>query len=165
MFTIVFFLFFQGYSEFRVRGFPSLTPLINEYSKGADALGPYWEQPGRDILDNHLVAIPSPSDVVPDKFSDFQRVHYTGDYNSSLPNPRPVILRKKTTWEGLHAYLRTFSSLHTFHERHPEDLENPEGDISTRFLNNLRREAEKAGAEGEEIEIELPLTVLLAKRA
>jgi hypothetical protein len=71
----------QIYSEFRVAGHPSLTPLITEYAQGSDpenSLGPHWQQPGRSILDNHLVHIPSAIDVLPDKFTEFERVFFTG---------------------------------------------------------------------------------------
>lgn len=71
------------------------------------------------------------------------------------------------------AYFRTFSSLHTFHEKHPEDLDNPRGDIAVRFWNNLKRvvaeEDEKRDSEvpgnEEEIDVEWPLALILAKRA
>lgn len=71
----------QIYSEFRVAGQPLLTPLIKEYAQGSDpenSLGPHWQQPGRSILDNHLVQVPSATSVLPDKFSDFERVFFTG---------------------------------------------------------------------------------------
>jgi len=38
---------------------------------------------GRSILDNHLVHIPSAIDVLPDKFTEFERVFFTGA--SSFP--------------------------------------------------------------------------------
>lgn len=67
----------QGYSEMRFTNFPSLTPLITHYSQGAsfspqakplgaaahpppppeedaDTLGPYWQQPGRWLIETHL---------------------------------------------------------------------------------------------------------------
>jgi hypothetical protein len=49
-----------------------------------------------------------------------------GDYYPSLPSTRPVILHKKMTW----------SLLHTYHERYPDDLKRPDGDIAVRSLNN-----------------------------
>ena len=45
----------QGYSEFRLSRYPTATKLINQYMQGSDpknSLGPYWERPGRTILDN-----------------------------------------------------------------------------------------------------------------
>ncbi|OCH88088.1 hypothetical protein OBBRIDRAFT_836890, partial [Obba rivulosa] len=73
------------------------------------------------------------------------------EYHPALPNPRPPILRKHTTWAGLLAYLRTFSGLHTFHERFPTDASNPGGGLEERFWRRLRREAKVAegATEGE----------------
>jgi len=72
---------FWVYSEFRIAGYPHLVPLIIEYSQGSDpknSLGPHWQQPGRSILENHLVQVPSATDVLPDHFTDFKRVFFTG---------------------------------------------------------------------------------------
>ena len=40
-------------------------------------------------------------------------------------------MRKEMTWRDLLAYFRTWSALHTFHERFPEDKTSME---DTRFL-------------------------------
>ncbi|KAI0343842.1 S-adenosyl-L-methionine-dependent methyltransferase [Trametopsis cervina] len=157
-----------GYSEFRLSRFPSATKLINEYAQGSDpltSLGPHWERPGRTIVDEHLVAIPDPNEVVPDAFRDFERVYFTGDHHPSLPHTRPVILRKKMSWDDLMSYLRTFSSLHTFQEKHPDDRLNPDGDIAERFLNRLKEDvARQDGKAGEDVDVEWPLALILARR-
>ncbi|PCH37184.1 S-adenosyl-L-methionine-dependent methyltransferase [Wolfiporia cocos MD-104 SS10] len=168
-----------GYSQFRVAGYPTCTPLINAYS-GVDStstLGPYWEQPGRTILDEHLQAIPDPRTVDYDGqpgasiWSEFQRVYYVGAHHPALPHTLPALLRKRTTWAGVLHYLRTFSALYSFHEAHPDDLHHPAGDVAVRFWRALRAEvAQQKGRTGEEdeaeeIEIEWPMAVLLARRA
>ncbi|KAH9940655.1 S-adenosyl-L-methionine-dependent methyltransferase [Amylocystis lapponica] len=154
-----------GYSEFRLTHYPSVTPLIQAYSQSADTLtsiGPYWQQPGRSILDNHLQAIP---DAPHPTFSACERVYFTGGHHPGLPEPQQVIMRKTTTWTGLMDYLRTCSALHTFHERNPED-----GDIALRFWRRLKEEV--AAGEGravpgdeEEVEAEWPMALILATRA
>ncbi|KAI0700292.1 S-adenosyl-L-methionine-dependent methyltransferase [Cytidiella melzeri] len=158
-----------GYSEFRLTGYPSATKLINQYSQGSDpanSLGPHWERPGRTIVDEHLVAIPDPETVVPGAFCDFERVYFTGDYYPNLPDTRPVILRKKMSWDDLMSYLRTFSALHTFHEKYPEDLQRADGDIAGRFLHRLQEEVIlQKGQAAEEIDVEWPLALILARRA
>ena len=73
------------------------------------------------------------------------------------------------TWEDLLAYLRTFSSLHTFHEKYPEDLKRPEGDLAVRFWKSLqadvaRSEEKSVDDIAPEIDIEWPLAVILARR-
>ncbi|KAG2122202.1 hypothetical protein BD769DRAFT_1746830 [Suillus cothurnatus] len=67
---------FWIYSEFRFTRYPSLTQKIKTYSQGVDPLhsvGPYWQQPGRSILENHLVKVPDGNEVVSSAFSDFER--------------------------------------------------------------------------------------------
>ncbi|EMD36616.1 hypothetical protein CERSUDRAFT_84797 [Gelatoporia subvermispora B] len=176
-----------GYSEFRLPAIPHATPLIHAYSRGSDpatSLGPHWEQPGRTVVDDHLVAIPDP----PAGFHDVERVYFTGDYHPDLPNPRPPILSQRTTWAGLLEYLRTFSSLHTFKEQYPEDATRPGGGIEERFWRRLRREAARTKeaaapvqvlgwehgvgeegegpmvAEDEEVTIEWPVAMILARK-
>ena len=73
--------FTQIYSEFRFTLYPSLTRRINAYAQGLDPLhsvGPYWQQPGRSILENHLVQIPEGNEVIPGAFKDFERAFFTG---------------------------------------------------------------------------------------
>lgn len=162
-----------GYSEFRLSGRPTTTQLINEFMQGSDpknSIGPYWERPGRTILDNHLVDIPDPAQVIPGKFSAFERVFFSGAHNPALPNARPVILRKTLTWEELKGYLYSASALHTFNERNPEDVRRPDGDLATRFCLALKEEV--ARVEGKEVpkeedtvDIEWPLTLILARKA
>ena len=75
-------------------------------------------------------------------------------------------MRKKMSWDDLMSYLRTFSALHTFHEKYPDDLRRSDGDIAVRFLNRLRDEvASQKGEAGEEIDVEWPLALILARRA
>lgn len=94
-----------------------------------------------------------------------------GNHHDYLPGEqsRPVILQKTVTWDGLLAYLNTFSSLHTYHQKHPEDLENPAGDIAQRFRQRLLDHVkdQSGGVEpslSDEVEIEWPLALLMVKR-
>lgn len=159
---------FWGYSEMRLTKFPSLTPLITDYFNGTDprnSIGPYWEQPGRSVLDGHLLKVPSATDVHPDKFSEFERVFFTGDHFPELPSPHPVIMRKRMSWDDFLALLYTASSLHTFHQRFPEDKEHSDGDIAVRFLKKLREATLSDGSKEESIEVEWPLALILGRRA
>ncbi|KAF8577836.1 S-adenosyl-L-methionine-dependent methyltransferase [Ramaria rubella] len=169
---------FWGYSQFRIAGCPSLTPLIHDYSLGKDpnnSLGLYWEQPGRSILDNHFLDVPKAPE--PD-FKDHEHIFWTGDYYPAISSPRPTLLRKGVSWEGFQAYLRTFSALYAFHEKHPEDAskrtglahrpsDGKGGDIVERFWWRLKDEIAKhnGGDEGEEVDIEWPMAMLLFKRS
>jgi len=162
---------FWGYSEFRLPRYPSLTPTITSYFQGnnpAESMGPYWQQPGRSILENLLLDIPSATDVLPDQFTDFQRVFYTSPYHLHVPSPLPVILIKSVTWSDLLAYFRTASAFHTFQEQFPEDSKRPDGDLAARFLRRLIEGAAKEDGKNieihDEVQIEWPLALILAKR-
>ncbi|KAG1796066.1 S-adenosyl-L-methionine-dependent methyltransferase [Suillus plorans] len=163
---------FWIYSEFRFTRYPSLTQNINAYSQGIDPLNsvaPYWQQPGRSILENHLVEVPDGNEVVPGAFTDFERVFFTGDHYPSLPSPHSVILHKKMTWDDLLSYLNTWSSLHTFRQHNPTDAENPRGDVAMRFWKDLKEGAEREdgrAVEGhDEVDIEWPVAMIMVKRA
>ena len=94
-------------------------------------------------------------------------ISLSGDHHAHVPSPRPVILRKTMAWSDLLAYFRTFSSLHTFHEKHPEDLEDPNGDIAMRFLKSLKELVSRQGGaveDSDKIDVEWPLALILAKK-
>ena len=95
---------------------------------------------------------------------------FAGAHNPALPNPRPVILRKTLTREELRGYFYTASALHTFAEQNPEDAQREDGDLATRLQRSLKEEV--ARVEGREVprdeetvDIEWPLTLILARRA
>jgi hypothetical protein len=61
-----------------------LTPLITAYAQGTDkltSLGPYFERPGRTILERHLVDVPGPREVLGEggKLSEEERVYFAGE--------------------------------------------------------------------------------------
>ena len=73
----------QSYSTFRLPRYPTLTPQVIHFFQGTDSktsIGPYWQQPGRLILEEHLVAVPDPGTVIPGAFKDFMRCYFTGVY-------------------------------------------------------------------------------------
>ncbi|TBU31471.1 S-adenosyl-L-methionine-dependent methyltransferase [Dichomitus squalens] len=162
-----------GYSEFRLSRYPTATKLINQYMQGSDpknSLGPFWERPGRTILDNHLLDVPAPEAVAPGQFSAFERVFFAGAHEPALPDPRPVILRKTLTWDELRGYFYTASALHTFAEQNPEDAQRADGDLATRFQRSLKEEVARVDGKGlpkdeDTVDIEWPLTLILARRA
>ncbi len=57
-----------------------------------NSIGPYWERPGRTILDNHLVAIPNAEEVVPGAFKDFTRCYFTGRLSLCISDFRLLLV-------------------------------------------------------------------------
>lgn len=130
------------YAEFRLPAYPSLTPLITSYHQGSDSrssVGMYFQRPGRTILERMLVDVPDPASVLGEKseLGDVQRMYFCGTNIPppvTLPpghNPQPSLMHKEMSWRDLLGYFRTASALHTYHEKHPEDLDSEE---DARFL-------------------------------
>lgn len=74
-------LCYQVYAEFRLKDFPSVWPMVTSYAQGTDpvtSLGPHFQRPGRTKLENLLRDVPDLKNMLPDDFSDFRRVYYTG---------------------------------------------------------------------------------------
>ncbi|KAF9481760.1 S-adenosyl-L-methionine-dependent methyltransferase [Pholiota conissans] len=187
---------FWVYTEFRLANYPTLTPLITAYAQGTDplnSLGSYFQRPGRTILERYLVDVPEPredSDLEP-----LTRAYFCeeGDAPSFLPqHPTilPTLMRTRMRWRDLLTYFRTWSSLHTYHEKYPEDLKRPDdtrflkedlesssgaddelrgGDIAVRFWKDLREGVSElscdipVGAE-DDVLIEWPVSLLLTRK-
>jgi len=188
---------FWVYAEFRLSHYPTLTPLITTYAQGSNlntSLGPHFQRPGRTVLERHLVDVPEPSSILKDGgLEKLHRAFFCGDdIPSFIPHDAPkypIIMHKEMTWRDLLAYFRTWSSLHTFHERFPEDKTHVEdarfleadlaigsgaddlrgGDIAIRFWKDLRENAlkvtpeAKVGAE-DTILVEWPLALILTRK-
>lgn len=83
----------QGYGEVTIPKYPYLKPLISDYHGGPDqlgmvatssappcslrSLGPYWEQPGRSIVEGLLRDVPAATEVSPGSFSEFRRTFFS----------------------------------------------------------------------------------------
>jgi len=191
---------FWVYAEFRLSNYPALTPLITEYAQGSNfhtSLGPHFQRPGRTILERHLVDVPEPSSILKgDGLERLHRAFFCGDdIPSFIPqnaSTHPIIMRKEMTWRDLLAYFRTWSSLHTFHERFPEDKTSTEdarfleadlavgsagadddirgGDIAIRFWKDLREKTLKESPEAKVgvedlVLVEWPLALILTRKA
>lgn len=158
-----------GYGEVTTSKYPYLKPLISDYHEGGDQLGPYWEQPGRSIVEGLLREVPAATEVCPSTFTEFQRSFFSSPHITDVPKPLPVILKKKMTWSDLLQYFKTSSALRNFHEKHPEDLARSDGDISERFLSQLIRTVEgrescKIIPEKDQVQMEWPLGLLQTRK-
>lgn len=190
----------QVYSEFRLPNYPSLTHLITEYAQGTNpetSLGPHWQRPGRTILERHLVDIPEPQQILNQQGtfgSSLHRLFFTGNeghlsdansltlthplgpyYTNELPQAStfPIISQTRTTWRGHLDYLYTWSSLHTYHEKYPEDKalsfeQGGDGNIAERFWKALKVGAEKESGKPQTDEdvliVDWPIAVIMAHK-
>ena len=82
-------------------------------------------------------------------------------------------MRKMFTFPTLEGYLRTWSSLHTYHESHPDDTANTgkgpvNGDIVERLVGKIAMgiegEGPRGGEQKGEVEGAWPLTLMMIKK-
>ncbi|KAG5339841.1 hypothetical protein C0989_003350 [Termitomyces sp. Mn162] len=100
------------YGEMRLPEYPSTASLITAYAQGKDrltSLGPYFERPGRTILENMLTDVPDPTLMesvikVRGGLSHFERRYYAGDicFSSPPPNPPFSLRSQHDSWLGPH---------------------------------------------------------------
>ena len=135
----------QVYADSRIRGHPAATPLLEQFVSGSGPhdVGPYWQQPGRCRLQDHLRALPPPAPAV---LAARAHLVFAGDWYPARKHPgadvREVILSRPATLDSLEAYLRTWSSVHTYLERFPDVAamrgNGAEGDVVDRFISKLK---------------------------
>ncbi|KAG8893954.1 hypothetical protein FRB99_001618 [Tulasnella sp. 403] len=178
---------FWGYSVFHVVGHPELASIHRAFEENEDCLGPFWEQPGINILSSYFRDIPFPD--APEWDATFRRrVYFFGETDTTAkfqdrppyyPLPQEgeslppvgeyvtdVLLRKYITWEALEAYIRTWSAVLRYQTKYPEDKERrgrgEEGDIVDRWFAALKKGAPECK---EGVDIEVPLFMMVVKRA
>ncbi|SCZ88406.1 BZ3500_MvSof-1268-A1-R1_Chr2-1g04389 [Microbotryum saponariae] len=141
------FVFF-GYGEmfFPQPSSPELNQLVPEYS--GNLLKDYWQQPGRGIAESLLSQYAFPSRDSDKRWdtSSFRRDYFlraSSDSSPAVPtNPEDppnvqvekhdLILEHVWSLKELEAYLRTWSSAHTYDEKH-----GPGSDVVRSFVEKL----------------------------
>ena len=112
---------------------------------GSHDIGPYWQQPGRSILQNHLREIVHAG---PPLLTDRKYLVFSGDWYPESKHPgaevRDVIMSWPSTFERLEAYLRTWSAVHSYLEKFPDVAamrgKGAEGDVVDRIISKLKEE-------------------------
>lgn len=130
--------------------------------------------------------VPTATEVCPGVFSEFRRTFFSctslplhtiikltllmkAPHIIDVPSPLPTILKKTMTWSDFLQLLRTSSALRNFHDKYPEDLTRPDGDISERLFAQLVRNVEEREGceitpEKDEVQVEWPLGLLQARK-
>ncbi|GAA5893720.1 class I SAM-dependent methyltransferase [Sporobolomyces salmoneus] len=194
---------FWGYGEIFFPQRPELSALIPPYSGQLLGtapyfplsiithlltscwMGPYWEQPGRSIVENLLIPFPLPvssnfsSQIPPDRTrtqsicdafdrDSLKRAFYLSN-PSQTPELRPaerdagiiistgsLLLTKQWTVKGLEGYLRTWSSLHKYREENGSQPDIVEG-----LIRDLK---EKGWKDGEDVEAAWEVGMVMGKK-
>lgn len=98
---------------------------FGEVAPGFEGMGPYWEQPGRNILRGLLRSVEVPGD----HWKDVTRIEHEPGKQDGADGSW---LRKKMKLGEVEAYTRTFSSYQSWKDAHPEvksRADGGEGDV------------------------------------
>lgn len=110
-------LAFWGYTDHVFRDYPKASRLLHEtaYGMSKDLLGPYWQQPGRSIVQNFLRDVKPP----PGEWEVERR-----EYDPNLLGPQSkqgrFVMERRMPVVATMEYMRTWSSYHGWKETHPD---------------------------------------------
>ncbi|KAI0020486.1 S-adenosyl-L-methionine-dependent methyltransferase [Xylariomycetidae sp. FL0641] len=92
-----------------------------EVAPGLEAMGPYWEQPGRNILRDMLRSVHPP----PEDWMDVVRPEH--EPGALVDPPKSYWLRKKMALGRFESYVRTYSAYRAWKDAHPEIKSRADG--------------------------------------
>lgn len=157
-----------GYKDNYFVDYPTATKILDHYCYGPDTMGPYWEQPGRNILRELY------KDIVPPEqdWEDVRRIEYQPKTEGKGSGDGEVLMQKKLKLGEMEGYTRTFSSFHTWAHEHPEQKprkDGGEGDIVDEMFDKMLEAEPDWRAKGEnwrdfEVENEWGSVILLARK-
>ncbi|CAI4038644.1 hypothetical protein SMKI_05G2590 [Saccharomyces mikatae IFO 1815] len=130
-----------GYADPVFPEYPEFDELMIEVPYGKDALGPYWEQPGRARLRTML----KNSNLDPVRFHDIQVSYFNAkDVRNKerlhQNTEKPLFIRKQITLVEFAEYIRTWSAYHQW-KQDPKNRDKK--DIADWFIEeSLRRRPE-----------------------
>lgn len=163
-------LAFWGYKDNIFVDHPKATAVLDKYCYGASYMGPFWEQPGRNILRDRLHAVVPPES----DWEDIQRIEYEPNTEGKGvgKGEGEVLMGKRLKLGEVEGYVRTFSAYWSWVAAHPEEKsrkEGGEGDIVDRMFEEMLGVEEGWGKMGEgwrevEVENEWGSVILMARR-
>lgn len=127
-------LAYWGYCDVSILGYPEATKTLNDLCYGEKYLGPYWQQPGRNILRNRI-----PTDPPIDLFTDIER--HDRDESGYKPlapgtkNSDRLVLHKEMPVSLVFQYVCSWSSYHIWRKENPDA-----SDIVFEVFEMLKRE-------------------------
>lgn len=135
-------LAYWGYVDSAFTKSSEASQLILEYSYGDHCLGPYWEQPGRNLLRNLLRDIEVPTNL-------YENIEH--HYNADM-----LTMKKSVPLSAILDYMKTFSAYHAWKTEHPL-----EKDIAEEFYEKIKNS--QSWKDDTEVEIQWQTTLTLAR--
>jgi len=161
-------LAFWGYKDNVFVEYPGATKVLDEYCYGKDTMGPFWEQPGRNMLRDKLRAV-----VPPERdWEDVRRIEYEPVTRGKGSGEGEVLMERRLKLGEMEGYMRTFSCFHNWAAAYPDRKarnEGGEGDIVDEMFDKMLEVEPEWKAAGEnwrdlEVENEWGSYILLAKK-
>jgi SAM-dependent methyltransferase len=163
-------LAFWGYKDPVFVDYPAATKVFDDYCYGPNAMGPFWEQPGRNIVRDKYRAIVPPAE----DWLNVERIEYEpGTKGCGSGNGTGTVLMHKMAKLGeVEGYVRTFSSYHNWMAQHPDrraKKDGGKGDIVDEMFEKILEAEPTWKAEGErwkefEVENEWGSVILMARK-
>jgi hypothetical protein len=161
-------LAFWGYKDNIFVDYPKVTKVLDHYCYGEPTMGPFWEQPGRNILRDRL------HDIVPPEsdWEDIERIEYEPGVHGEGSGEGTPLMFKRLKLGEVESYARTFSSYWNWIAEHSERKARKDGgpgDIVDEMFDKMLEvepEWKKAGDKWRDIEVENEWgsVILMARR-
>jgi trans-aconitate 3-methyltransferase len=161
-------LAFWGYTDHFFRDYPKASKMLHETAYGAskDQLGPYWPQPGRSIVQNHLRDVKPPENDW-----EVHRREYDPDVDRSGPKDGIFFMQKRMTVGMNMDYVRTWSSYHGWQETHRDRKaknSGGDGDVVDDLFEEIKEAEPEWKAEedwqAKEVDVEWGTGLVLARK-
>jgi hypothetical protein len=163
-------LAFWGYKDNVFVDYPKASQVLLDYCYGEEKMGPYWEQPGRDILRGKYRGIVPPGE----EWEDVRRVEYEPGTKGKGSGEGDCIMRSRMRLGEMEGYARTFSSFHNWvqaegNKGRKKRSEGGVGDIVDEMFDEMLEvepEWKKAGENWRDLEVENEWgsVILMARR-
>ncbi|RDL38876.1 S-adenosyl-L-methionine-dependent methyltransferase [Venustampulla echinocandica] len=161
-------LAFWGYKDNYFVDYPKATSIMDEYCYGEKTMGPYWEQPGRQILRDLY------RDIVPpeDQWEDITRTEYEPRMMGKGSGIGELLMYRRMKLGEIEGYTRTFSSFHAWAAAHPEEKarkDGGKGDILDEMFDKMLEAEPEWREKGDnwrdfEVETEWGSVILMARK-
>lgn len=161
-------LAFWGYKDNYLVDYPKATSIMDEYCYGERTMGPYWEQPGRQILRGLYRDI-----VIPEsQWTDVERTEYEPGTKGKGSGTGELLMYRRMKLGEMEGYLRTFSSFHAWAATHPEAKargNGGKGDIVDEMFDKMLEAEPEWREKGDswrdfEVETEWGSVILMARK-
>ncbi|CEP63290.1 trans-aconitate 3-methyltransferase LALA0_S07e06788g [Lachancea lanzarotensis] len=122
-----------GYVDPSFTDFPDLDDAISELQYGADQLGSYWENPGREILRNLLES----QKLDPKRFDDITEVQYRSrDAQNPVYSQKPLRIDRSMTVAEFEDYIGSWSAYNAW-----KRANKTQPDVRDIFINRVKARA------------------------